>query len=266
MALVLKSLYQHYNYYYHDAQDPRTTDLVLMNPPWMPLALIASYMYFVQSLGPRLMANRKAFELRQTLLMYNILQVILNIYLAYAGTKLMIEKRVSLLCEPVDRSLSETAVKEVQLVHYYYLLKVLDLVDTVFFVLRKKQSHVSFLHVYHHAGMALVPFFYARIYPGGHGSMLGVINVYVHAAMYFYFFLTVYRPELTKNARWKKYITVLQMVQFAVLAVYFGLPVLLNYECGIPNFWFCGVLIQCLFMLAMFGDFYRKAYGRKKEK
>ncbi|XP_058455920.1 elongation of very long chain fatty acids protein AAEL008004-like [Malaya genurostris] len=263
MALVLKSLYEYYNFYYHDAQDPRTTGLLLLNPPWMPVVLIASYLYFVRNLGPRIMANRKAFDLRWTMLLYNILQVIFNIYLACIGTKFMIEKRVSLFCEPVDRSYSVTAMKEVHFLHLYYLLKVFDLVDTIFFVLRKRQNRVSFLHVYHHTGMILGPFFYVRIYAGGHGAMLALINTYVHAIMYFYFFLTVYQPELSKNVRWKKFVTISQMVQFAGLVVYFGLPAVMNFECGISKFWHWTIMVQNFFMLVMFIDFYRKTYGRK---
>lgn len=37
----------------------------------------------------------------------------------------------------------------------YVVAKVIDLFDTSFFVLRKKQAHVSFLHVYHHIGTLL---------------------------------------------------------------------------------------------------------------
>ncbi|XP_055541048.1 elongation of very long chain fatty acids protein AAEL008004-like [Wyeomyia smithii] len=265
MALVLRHLYQYYQDYYDNAQDPRTKDLFLLNPSWMPIAIIAGYLYFVQSLGPKLMMDRKPFDLRRMLLVYNLIQIVANIFVAFAGTKLMIEKRVSLLCEPIDRSTNEIALREVRLVHCYYVLKVVDLIDTIFFVLRKKQNHVSFLHVYHHTAMVLIPFFYARLYPGGHGSMLGLINTYVHAAMYFYFFLSVYRPELTKNVRWKKYITMLQMTQFVMLVFIYGLPAMFNYDCGIPRFWFWGAMLQSLFMLAMFASFYRTAYGQKKD-
>ncbi|XP_053691109.1 elongation of very long chain fatty acids protein AAEL008004-like [Sabethes cyaneus] len=264
MALVLRFLHQYYQDYYNNAQDPRTKDLLLLNPSWMPIAILAGYLYFVQRLGPKLMSNRKPFDLRRVMLVYNALQVVANIFIAFSGTKLMIEKRVSLLCEPIDRSTNEIALREVRLVHHYYVLKVLDLFDTIVFVLRKKQSQVSFLHVYHHTVMVLIPFFYARLYPGGHGSMLGLINTYVHAAMYFYFFVSVYQPELVKDVRWKKCITILQMTQFVALVFIYGIPAVLNYDCGIPRFWFWGAMMQCLFMLAMFASFYRKAYGRKK--
>lgn len=265
MALVLRNLFEYYQKY-HDAQDPRTVELILMNPPWMPFVIVGAYLYFVQSLGPKLMANRKPFDLRNTLLVYNLLQVAANLYLAYFGTKLMIEAKVSLTCQSVDRSTSPRGMREVQLVHYYYLLKVADLFDTIFFVLRKKQSHVSFLHVYHHAMMILLPFFYSRIYPGGHGSVLGLVNTYVHAAMYFYFFLSVWRPEWTRDLRWKKLVTIIQMTQFVAMTIYFGQPAIRGYECGIPRYWFWGVMMQNVFMLVMFADFYVKAYGRRKTK
>ncbi|KAK7871572.1 hypothetical protein R5R35_010369 [Gryllus longicercus] len=38
----------------------------------------------------------------------------------------------------------------------YFINKVFDLFDTIFFVLRKKFNQVTFLHVYHHVAMCLV--------------------------------------------------------------------------------------------------------------
>lgn len=50
---------------------------------------------------------------------------------------------------------------------YMYLsLKILDLFDTVFFILRKKHEHVSFLHVYHHAGVTIGTYVYGIFAPG----------------------------------------------------------------------------------------------------
>lgn len=36
---------------------------------------------------------------------------------------------------------------------WFYFSKCLEMLDTIFFVLRKKNNQVSFLHVYHHASM-----------------------------------------------------------------------------------------------------------------
>lgn len=263
MALVLKFLYQGYQYY-RETQDPRTTDLIILNPPWLPIVLVGAYLYFVLNLGPKLMKDRKPFNIRTLLLVYNVLQVVANLYMACYGTYLLILKGWNWSCQPLDTSNSAIAMGEVKLVHYYFLLKLADLFDTVFFVLCKKQSHVSFLHVYHHAIMALVPFIFIRNYPSGHCSMLGLLNTYVHAAMYTYFFMTVYRPDLAKDIRWKKALTMMQMGQFVALAVYFGQPALRGLDCGIPVYWFWMVFVQSVFMLVMFADFYKKAYLTKK--
>ncbi|XP_055546482.1 elongation of very long chain fatty acids protein AAEL008004-like [Wyeomyia smithii] len=265
MAVVLRSLICGYKRYFHEFQDPRTVNFPLVNPPWLPFALLGAYLYFVLHLGPKLMAKKSPFNLRALILVYNLIQVIANAMLCIMALKTAFDQRISFKCQPVNRSDTPEGIRELRLIHYYYLLKVADLIDTVFFVLRKKQSHVSFLHVYHHTGVLLGAYVYFRFVGGGHPSMLGLWNTFVHAVMYFYFFLTIYRPELTRNADWKKYITMLQMVQFAYLVVHFAWPVLFNLDCGIAKFWFWLPMIQNVFMLALFSDFYRRTYGRQKQ-
>lgn len=46
----------------------------------------------------------------------------------------------------------------------------------MFFILRKKFSHVTFLHVYHHTGMVLGGYVASRFCAAGHGTMLGLLN------------------------------------------------------------------------------------------
>ena len=36
---------------------------------------------------------------------------------------------------------------------WYYFSKLIEFMDTFFFILRKKNNQISFLHVYHHASM-----------------------------------------------------------------------------------------------------------------
>jgi elongation of very long chain fatty acids protein 7 len=79
-------------------------------------------------------------------------------------------------------------------------------------VLRKKQSHISFLHLYHHIGMAFGSYCAARFFAGGHHVLLGIVNSFVHSVMYFYYFLTSFKPELKQSIWWKKHLTQLQMV------------------------------------------------------
>lgn len=50
------------------------------------------------------------------------------------------------------------------------------------------------------------------LYTGSHGTLLGVINSFVHVIMYSYYFMTSYRPELKNSLWWKKHITQIQLV------------------------------------------------------
>lgn len=58
----------------------------------------------------------------------------------------------------------------------YFLLKLLDLLETIFFVLRKKQNQVTFLHVYHHVGMVMGTWGATKYLPGGHVTFLGIYH------------------------------------------------------------------------------------------
>lgn len=57
--------------------------------------------------------------------------------------------------------------KIVRISYFYFLVKVIDLMDTIFFVLRKKFNQVSFLHMYHHSAMAIATYAYLKFYSGG---------------------------------------------------------------------------------------------------
>lgn len=67
----------------------------------------------------------------------------------------MYDGKVNFLCESLDFSESYVGMRSAQLAYCYYLLKILDLFDTIFFVLRKKAQQISFLHVYHHVAILL---------------------------------------------------------------------------------------------------------------
>ncbi|ROL51082.1 Elongation of very long chain fatty acids protein 2 [Anabarilius grahami] len=47
----------------------------------------------------------------------------------------------------------EADIRVAKVLWWYYFSKLIEFLDTVFIVLRKKNSQISFLHVYHHASM-----------------------------------------------------------------------------------------------------------------
>lgn len=50
---------------------------------------------------------------------------------------------------------------------WYYISKGVEFLDTVFFILRKKFTQVSFLHVYHHCTMFILWWIGIKWVPGG---------------------------------------------------------------------------------------------------
>lgn len=101
----------------------------------------------------------------------------------------------------------------------YYIAKITELLDTIFFVLRKKDNQVTFLHLYHHTVMPMISWGCVKYYPGGHGTFIGVINSFVHIVMYFYYMLAAMGPEFQKYLWWKHWITNLQMVRKSFIVV-----------------------------------------------
>lgn len=80
--------------------DPRTENWLLMASPFPQTIIIAAYVYFVTSLGPRLMENRKPFDLKRPMIIYNFSIVAFSIYMIYEVRKCVasLVSSVSLHC------------------------------------------------------------------------------------------------------------------------------------------------------------------------
>lgn len=172
----------------------------------------------------------------------------------------------------------------VKVSYTFYISRVIDMLDTVFFVLRKKNSQVTFLHVYHHASVALGSYVVLKIQSGGGSTtalgeitmnvapfpplfnspgLAALFNSLVHVIMYGYYFLTSYKPEIKTSLWWKRYITQVQLLQFAILTYYTTRAIFFT-ECQHSKTFAWYLLTQSLTMLVLFSKFYYKAYIKKK--
>lgn len=101
------------------------------------------------------MTSREPFELRTFLLAYNILQVVLCFYFIFNALKA--ELRISTIWQ--CNSYGFTDIRHIKLIYMAFLMKNMELIETVCFMLRKKSRQISFLHVYHHISTVIFTYF-----------------------------------------------------------------------------------------------------------
>lgn len=262
--MVWQRIVDGYNNILENYSDPRVKDWPLMSSPLPTLAICLTYAFVVKIAGPKFMEKRKPFELKRTLLIYNAIQVVFSAWLfreaLYAGWF----STYSFRCQPVDYSWSDHALRVAAGCWWYYFSKFTEFLDTIFFVMRKKNDHVNKLHVIHHGIMPLSTWFGVKFTPGGHSTFFGMLNTFVHIVMYTYYLLAALGPKVQPYLWWKKYLTVLQMVQFILILVHAFQ--LLFIECNYPRafVWFIG--LHAVMFYFLFKDFYNQAYKGKKDR
>ncbi|XP_066261018.1 very long chain fatty acid elongase AAEL008004-like [Euwallacea similis] len=244
--------------------DPRTADWLLVSNPLYTLGLCLSYVYIAKFLGPKLMENRKPFQLKNTLIFYNFFQVTFSIFLFYQiGMGGWFTGEYSLKCQPIDYSNKPSTIRMVHASWWYFFSKFTEFFDTLFFVLRKKFDHITTLHVIHHGIMPMSVWFGVKYYPGGHSTFFGLLNTFVHIVMYFYYFLTALGPQVQKYLWWKKYLTTFQMIQFVAIMVHAFQ--LLFIDCNFPKLFVWWIGSHAVLFFFLFKDFYQRSYrGGKK--
>ncbi|KAJ3660588.1 hypothetical protein Zmor_005029 [Zophobas morio] len=243
--------------------DPRLENYPLMGSPFQIIMILTTYVVFVKKTGPALMKDRPPMKLDKVIMVYNWVQIILNT--AVFLIAIVEWNNFSFVCSPMDQSHNRLAIKIMQLQYSYTLLKFLDLLDTVFFVLRKKDNQVTFLHLYHHLLMASFGWVGCKFFAGGQVYYLGIVNLPVHSVMYFYYFLTAWDSSYKQSIWWKKHLTQLQIVQHLFVFTAFLIP-FLNPNCSYPKTLLGVYLINAVVMIYLFSKFYVKTYIKKKEK
>ncbi|XP_052742276.1 elongation of very long chain fatty acids protein 7-like [Bicyclus anynana] len=227
----------------------------LMNPNDV-VFIISTYLIFVLKVGPALMHRREPVPMKGFLVFYNIIKVINSSVLAYKFLAYILDKGLfPRKCEHDDRTIYLIAV----LYWKFMAAKVLDLFDTVFYVLRKKSSQLTILHIYHHMFMVVVSWCSLKYDPSDHWAFMAVINCSIHAVMYTYYGLAAMGPAYAKYLWWKKYLTMMQLVQFMLIITHIVIQTSTS-PCpvSVVSYW-VGISNLIIFMW-LFTDFYRKRY------
>lgn len=139
----------------------------------------------------------------------------------------------------------------------YWISKNVELLDTVFMLLRHRKRQVTFLHVFHHSSMLLLSDYGYFLSPWPPIAIAGVLNSFVHIVMYGYYAVSAWQP--LEAYTWKKRVTQLQMIQFSV-----GIVI------GVNGYLYLGYCVYSALypasMFLLFSNYYYHAYINPKPK
>lgn len=236
--------------------------MFLAGGPWNMLAATATYLLAVTWLGPQLMRNRKPIEgLMWPIRAYNLTMVIFNAYLFWSLSRKL---NFGFDCWGCAK---ESAMKRLdpeglKLWDLALLSRYLDFFDSMFFICRKKFSHLSVLHVSHHALVPSIFWFAGKFQPTPSVAFAGYINLSVHVIMYSYYFLSTF-SSLRPFLWWKRYLTKIQIAQFCIDLIH-GLQIVYWPHCRY-NFMIYIEVVFSISYIILFGNFYVRSYLRQRQ-
>lgn len=257
----IMSLYE----YLLQRTDHRLLPYPLMRTPFQMTSILLGYVFFSLYAGPRLMVHRKPYHLKSAMIVYNFSMVFLNAFLVYEFLMSGWGTTFTWRCDLCDYSSSPQALRMVRVAWWFYFSKFIELLDTLFFVLRKKHSQITFLHVFHHSFMPFTWWWGMTIAPaGGMSSFHAMVNACVHVIMYTYYGLSAAGPRFQKYLWWKKYMTAIQLIQFVLISLHISQYYFME-KCDfqVPMFihliWMYGT-----FFFVLFSNFWIQAYIKGK--
>lgn len=245
------------------AADPRTSQLPLVRGgPWKLLFATLVYLYLIKRLLPGLMGGRKALELTWTIRAYNLLMVVSNLFAFLQGVRLLDWGRRCFGCQLIAHS--DRSPEALELLHYgwlFLLSRLVEWLDTIFFVLRKKEQQVTKLHVFHHSFVPLISWTYLKFHPGYTVAFFPLVNTFVHTIMYAYYLLATFGPQMAPYLWWKRYLTSLQIAQFvAILVQLASIPLSSHAQCQYPRSFLMVAFSGAVLFLWLFYTYYLDTY------
>lgn len=261
---VVANILNFHNYLV-ERTDARVKDYLLMQSPIRMTLILLGYVVLAVYVGPRLMAKRKPFQLKEVMIIYNFSMVAFNAYIVYEFLMSGWGTTYTWRCDLCDPTSSPEALRMIRVAWLFYFSKYIELMDTMFFVLRKKHSQITFLHIFHHSFMPWTWWWGITLTPaGGMGSFHAMVNAVVHVIMYFYYGLAAAGPRFQKFLWWKKYMTAIQLTQFVLVSVHISQYYFME-KCDyqVPIFihliWIYGT-----FFFVLFSNFWVQAYIKGK--
>ncbi|KAH9374277.1 hypothetical protein HPB48_005597 [Haemaphysalis longicornis] len=181
--------------------------MTLENPMYI-VVLLGTYLYMAKSFGPRFMKSKEPYSVKRAVMAYNLFQVLANVYfLSQIFYHSFWAAGYSAYCQGLTYSSDPHALSLLNALYWYLWVRVADFMDTIFFIMKKKFSHISVLHVVHHTIVVFSGWMFMQFGADGQVVFGVCINSFVHIIMYTYYFLACLGPSVQKYLWWKRYLT-----------------------------------------------------------
>ncbi|KAL7383515.1 hypothetical protein ABVT39_012157 [Epinephelus coioides] len=209
-------------------------------------------------MGPKYMKHRQPYSCRGLLVLYNLGLTLLSFYMFYELVTAVWHGGYNFYCQDTH-SAQEVDNKIINVLWWYYFSKLIEFMDTFFFILRKNNHQITFLHIYHHASMLNIWWFVMNWVPCGHSYFGASLNSFVHVVMYSYYGLSAI-PAIRPYLWWKKYITQFQLIQFFLTMSQTMCAVI--WPCGFPKGWLYFQISYMVTLIFLFSNFYVQTYKK----
>lgn len=242
--------------------DPRVAGYPLMKTPWPIVTMCIAYLWFVKIIGPSIMRDRKAYELFTFIRIYNLGMVLWNGFGFIMACNLLNYGLDTFGCKPIDPTAKDQKSTRIILYGYVFLLsRLVEFIDTICFVLRKKNRQISGFHVFHHFSVPIAVWFFVKFAPGGNSAIFPFLNSFIHTVMYSYYFLATFK-SVRPYLGWKKYLTQFQIIQFIIMILHSTQPLFIP-GCKFPRtFLYINIFFSIIFIY-LFTKFYIENYGKQ---
>mmetsp|Transcript_20918 Transcript_20918/g.30304 ORF Transcript_20918/g.30304 Transcript_20918/m.30304 type:complete len:309 (-) Transcript_20918:299-1225(-) len=196
-----------------DFNSPLESWIFTNGHPYFPVYCSVLYLVLIFG-GMRLMRDRKPFDLRWALALWNLM---LSLFSFIGASRVVPHLFLMLKEHGIQAMLCSDSVQTVGSgvcgfwTYLFILSKVPELFDTFFIVVRKRK--LIFLHWYHHVTVLLYCW-HSYLTKSTAGIFFVGMNYSVHAIMYFYYFLSACRIRVWWLPDW--FVTMCQTSQMFV--------------------------------------------------
>ncbi|XP_043919688.1 elongation of very long chain fatty acids protein 5 [Protopterus annectens] len=242
-------------------RDARVQGWFLLNS-YLPSFFCTVLYLLVVWLGPKYMRNKQPFSCRNLLVVYNLGLTLLSMYMFYELLTGVWQGGYSFICQDTHSG-GESDQKIMRILWWYYFSKLIEFMDTLFFVLRKNFHQITVLHVYHHATMLNIWWFVMNWVPCGHSFFGATLNSFIHIWMYSYYGLSAI-PATRPYLWWKKYLTQGQLIQFVLTIIQTACGVI--WPCGFSLGWLYFQIGYMISLIVLFSNFYIQTYTAKSSR